>query len=132
MFILLVLVFKFAFFNGAATALKLPDKPVLYIIGDSTVQNNDGNGKNEYLGWGTLLNPYLDTTRITLRNHTKSGTSTRTFMTDGRWTKVLETLKNDDFVIMQFGHNDQAAINDSSISKGTLKGQQAPFRNARL
>jgi rhamnogalacturonan acetylesterase len=104
------------------TALKLPDKPVLYIIGDSTVQNNDGNGKNEYWGWGTLLNPYFDTTRITLRNHAKSGTSTRTFMSDGRWTKVLETLKQGDFVIIQFGHNDQAAINDSSKAKGTLKG----------
>ncbi len=104
------------------TALKRSEKPVLYIIGDSTVQNNDGNGKNEYWGWGTLLNPYLDTTKITLRNHAKSGTSTRTFITDGRWTKVLETLKNGDFVIMQFGHNDQAAINDTSRAKGTLKG----------
>jgi lysophospholipase L1-like esterase len=104
------------------TAFRLADKPVLYIIGDSTVQNNDGNGKNAYWGWGTLLNPYLDTASITLRNHAKSGTSTRTFMTEGRWTKVLETLKKGDFVIMQFGHNDQAAINDSSRAKGTLKG----------
>src|ERR1044071_8310631 len=74
------------------TALKPAEKPVLYLIGDSTVQNNDGNGKNEYWGWGTLLKPYLDTTRITLLNHPKSGTSTRTFITDGRWTKLLETL----------------------------------------
>jgi rhamnogalacturonan acetylesterase len=98
------------------------EKPVLYIIGDSTVQNNDGNGKNEYWGWGTLLKPYLDTNRITLSNHAKSGTSTRTFMSDGRWTKILETLKKGDFVIMQFGHNDQADINDSARAKGTLKG----------
>ncbi|MCS3797212.1 rhamnogalacturonan acetylesterase [Niastella sp. OAS944] len=104
------------------TSLKQSEKPVLYIIGDSTVQNNDGNGKNEYWGWGTLLNAYLDTTQITLRNHAKSGTSTRTFITDGRWTKVLATLKSGDFVIMQFGHNDQAEINDSSRAKGTIKG----------
>jgi lysophospholipase L1-like esterase len=43
-------------------------------------------------------------------------------MTDGRWTKVLETLKPGDFVLMQFGHNDQAEINDSTRAKGTLKG----------
>ena len=98
------------------------EKPVLYIIGDSTVQNNDGNGKNEYWGWGTLLKPYFDTTRISISNHAKSGTSTRTFITDGRWLKILATLKKGDYVIMQFGHNDQAEINDSSRAKGTLKG----------
>jgi rhamnogalacturonan acetylesterase len=104
-------------------ALKSIDKkPVLFIIGDSTVQNNDGNGKNDYWGWGTLLKPYLDTTKITLQNHAKSGTSTRTFISDGRWTKILQTLKPGDFVIMQFGHNDQADINDSTRAKGTLKG----------
>jgi rhamnogalacturonan acetylesterase len=110
------------FLLTSLTALKRSEKPVLYIIGDSTVQNNDGNGKNEYWGWGTLFKPYLDTTRITLLNHAKSGTSTRTFITDGRWTKILEKLKSGDFVIMQFGHNDQAVINDSSRAKGTLKG----------
>jgi lysophospholipase L1-like esterase len=107
---------------GLTASKPFDKKPVLYIIGDSTVQNNDGNGKNEYWGWGTLLKPYLDTNKISLQNHAKSGTSTRTFMTDGRWTKVLETLKPGDFVIMQFGHNDQAEINDSTRAKGTLKG----------
>lgn len=97
-------------------------KPALYIIGDSTVQNNDGNGKNEYWGWGTLLKAYLDTNSITVSNHAKAGTSTRTFITDGRWTKIIETLKPGDFVLMQFGHNDQAVINDSARAKGTLKG----------
>jgi rhamnogalacturonan acetylesterase len=95
---------------------------VLYIIGDSTVQNNDGNGVNEYWGWGTLVKPYFDSTKIDIRNHAKSGTSTRTFITDGRWDKILKTLKAGDYVIMQFGHNDQAVINDSTRAKGTLKG----------
>src|SRR5215217_3157083 len=97
-------------------------KPVLYVIGDSTVQNNDGNGRNDYWGWGTLLKPYLDTTKVTLQNSAKSGTSTRTFISDGRWTKILETINPGDFVIMQFGHNDQADINDTARAKGTLKG----------
>ncbi|MBW4890251.1 rhamnogalacturonan acetylesterase [Mucilaginibacter sp. HMF5004] len=98
------------------------EKPVLYIIGDSTVQNNDGNGKNAYWGWGTLLKPYLDSTRISLQNHAKSGTSTRTFILDGRWNKILKTLKKGDFVIMQFGHNDHAGVDDTSKQKGSLLG----------
>lgn len=109
-------------FCGLA-ALRLPDKlPVLYVIGDSTVQNSDGNGDNEYWGWGTLLKPFLDTTKIGLLNHAKPGASTRTFISEGRWEKVLTALKPGDFVLIQFGHNDQAAINDSTRAKGTLKG----------
>ena len=97
-------------------------RPVLYIIGDSTVQNNDGNGKNDYWGWGTPLRAYLDTSRILLQNRAKSGTSTRTFILDGRWDKILSTLKKGDFVIMQFGHNDHAGVSDTVQQKGTLLG----------
>jgi rhamnogalacturonan acetylesterase len=113
----------FLFLTVIVSAFALPDKkPTVYLVGDSTVQNNDGNGRNEYWGWGTLLKGYLDTTRISLQNHAKSGTSTRTFMSDGRWDKVLSMLTPGDFVIIQFGHNDQAGINDSGRAKGTLKG----------
>ncbi|QKJ33161.1 rhamnogalacturonan acetylesterase [Mucilaginibacter mali] len=98
------------------------EKPVLYIIGDSTVQNNDGNGRNDYWGWGTPFKAFIDTTRISLQNHAKSGTSTRTFILDGRWDKILTTLKKGDFVIMQFGHNDHAGVADTGQQKGTLLG----------
>lgn len=99
-----------------------PKRPVVYIVGDSTVQNSDGNGRNEYWGWGTLLKAWLDTTRIDLQNHAKAGTSTRTFMSEGRWDKVLAKLKPGDYVLIQFGHNDQAVINDTARAKGTIKG----------
>ena len=102
--------------------IRLQDKPVLYIIGDSTVQNNDGNGANDYWGWGSLLHPYIDTNRLAIRNHAKSGTSTRTFILDGRWDKILKTLKKGDFVMMQFGHNDHAGVDDTLKQKGTLLG----------
>src|ERR1700751_3568855 len=95
------LLIKFSLLMGlglmAFVNISQEQKPVVYIIGDSTVQNNDGNGKNDYWGWGTLLKPYLDTTRISLENRAKSGTSTRTFILDGRWDKILTTLKKGDF-----------------------------------
>jgi rhamnogalacturonan acetylesterase len=99
-----------------------PPKPVVYIIGDSTVQNSDGNGRNAYWGWGTLFKAFLDTNRIDLQNHAKAGTSTRTFILDGRWDKILGTLKKGDYVIMQFGHNDHSGVDDTLQQKGTLAG----------
>ncbi len=104
------------------TIIRFQQKPVLYIIGDSTVQNSDGNGKNDYWGWGSLLYPYMDTNKIAIRNHAKAGTSTRTFISDGRWDKILAVLKPGDFVMMQFGHNDNGLLDDTARARGTIKG----------
>lgn len=104
------------------TIIRPSKKPTIYIIGDSTVQNSDGNGRNAYWGWGSLIYPYFDTVRIAIRNHAKAGTSTRTFILDGRWDKIKTVLKKGDFVIMQFGHNDHAGIDDTIRQKGTLLG----------
>jgi rhamnogalacturonan acetylesterase len=97
-------------------------KPVLYIIGDSTVRNGDGSGKNGQWGWGSLLAPYFDTTRISIQNHAIGGRSSRTFITEGRWDKILTTLKQGDYVIIQFGHNDAGPLDDTARARGTIKG----------
>src|ERR1700752_1474828 len=98
------------------------EKPVFYIIGDSTVKNGDGTGKNNQMGWGTVITPFFDTTKIDVRNHAIGGRSSRTFITDGRWDKILETLKKEDYVIMQFGHNDASPLDDTARARGTIKG----------
>ena len=65
-------------------------KPTLYIIGDSTVRNGDGTGKNQQWGWGSFMNTHLDTNRINVRNHAIGGRSSRTFITEGRWDQILD------------------------------------------
>ncbi|MGB3004898.1 MAG: rhamnogalacturonan acetylesterase [Chitinophagaceae bacterium] len=97
-------------------------KPAFYIIGDSTVKNGDGTGKNNQMGWGTMIDVYFDTSKLSIRNHAIGGRSSRTFITEGRWNKILETLKKGDYVIMQFGHNDAGPLDDTARARGTLKG----------
>src|SRR6218665_3021381 len=96
-------------------------KPTLYIIGDSTVKNGDGSGKNGQMGWGTLIDAYFDTNKISIRNHAIGGRSSRTFITEGRWDKILATLQKGDYVIMQFGHNDASPLDDTARARGTIK-----------
>ncbi|HWI92951.1 MAG TPA: rhamnogalacturonan acetylesterase [Flavisolibacter sp.] len=98
------------------------EKPVFYIIGDSTVKNGDGTGKQGLWGWGDFIAPYFDTTKISIRNHAIGGRSSRTFITEGRWDKVLANLKKGDYVIMQFGHNDSGPLDDTARARGTIKG----------
>jgi lysophospholipase L1-like esterase len=97
-------------------------KPVFYIIGDSTVRNGDGSGKNQQWGWGSFIANYFDTTKMGVQNHAIGGRSSRTFITEGRWNRILETLKKDDYVIMQFGHNDGGPLDDTSRARGTIRG----------
>jgi rhamnogalacturonan acetylesterase len=100
----------------------IENKPVLYIIGDSTVRNGDGTGGNGQVGWGSVIDVYFDTSKIDVRNLAIGGRSSRTFITDGRWDKILETLHKGDYVIMQFGHNDGGALDDTARARGTIKG----------
>src|SRR5471030_755084 len=94
----------FIFAAGLLSFTLIQHKPVLYIIGDSTVKNGDGKNTNQLQGWGSFIDEWFDTAAIEVRNLAIGGRSSRTFLTDGRWDKILATLQPGDYVIMQFGH----------------------------
>ncbi len=96
-------------------------KPVLYLVGDSTVKNGKGKGDGGLWGWGNYVGAYFDSTRITVENDALGGTSSRTFQTQGHWDKVLAKIKPGDYVMMQFGHNDSSPLVDTSRARGTIK-----------
>lgn len=81
-------------------------KPTLFLIGDSTMSNKENPDKNPEHGWGQVL-PQFMTSGIEIQNHAMNGRSSKSFRTEGRWDKVEKQLKKGDFVIIQFGHNDQ-------------------------
>ncbi|KQM44640.1 rhamnogalacturonan acetylesterase [Chryseobacterium sp. Leaf201] len=114
-FVLLVAFFGVSF-------QKIQDKPVLYIIGDSTVQNGSGKGSDSLWGWGSFMNVFLNTDKIEIQNHAKGGRSSRTFLTEGRWDSIMKTIKKGDYVLMQFGHNDGGELADTLRARGTIKG----------
>jgi rhamnogalacturonan acetylesterase len=97
-------------------------KPTLYLIGDSTVKAGQGKGENDMWGWGSVIGQYFDSTKISIENHAIGGRSSRTFLTDGRWEPILKKMKKGDFLIIQFGHNDDWAINDTIRARGSIKG----------
>lgn len=102
-----------------SAAFNRQQKPTLYMIGDSTMRNND----KELWGWGSTMADYMDLNKININNSAMAGRSTRTFMKEGRWKKVDSLLKPGDFVIMGFGHN-EGGIPDTGKAgyRGVLKG----------
>jgi lysophospholipase L1-like esterase len=98
-------------------------KPTLYAIGNSTVRTGTrGDGPNGQWGWGAPIADFFDRTQLNVENKAWGGTSSRTFRSLGFWDKVYPNLKEGDYVIMQFGHNDSSPINDDHRARGTIKG----------
>ncbi len=89
-----------------STLILAQKKPTLFLIGDSTMANKENPDKNPEHGWGQVLPQFL-TTGIEVQNHAMNGRSSKSFRTEGRWDKVEKQLKKGDFVVIQFGHNDQ-------------------------
>ena len=94
--------------------------PVLFTIGDSTVKNEDKD-ENSMWGWGSVIENYLDTEKITVDNHARGGRSSRTFLDEGLWDNVYEALRPGDYVLIQFGHNDGGSVNTDK-ARGSLRG----------
>lgn len=94
----------------------------VFLIGDSTVRNGGGIGGNGEWGWGDFLQPHLNSKKINVVNRAVGGLSSRTFYTGGYWQRTLSMMRPGDVLVMQFGHNDNAPINDNSRARGTLKG----------
>lgn len=107
---------------SAASLPEKKDKPVIYLIGDSTVKNGSGSGDGGLWGWGAYLHAMFDTSKVSIRNYALGGRSSRTFITQGLWDNVLSMIKPGDYVFIQFGHNDSSPVNDDSRARGTLKG----------
>jgi len=84
-------------------------KPVVFITGDSTVKNADKD-ENGMWGWGAVANTIFDESKIDIVNAAMAGRSCRSYLNEGRWDKVYNSLKPGDFVLIQFGHNDISPI----------------------
>ena len=95
-------------------------KPVVFITGDSTVKNKDSD-KDGMWGWGSQAYTVFDQDKVTCVNVAKAGRSTRSYVREGRWEQVYNTLQPGDFVLLQFGHNDICPIADAK-ERGVIPG----------
>ena len=102
----------------ALVAAKEDKTTTIFIIGDSTAANKDISHDRKERGWGMALQCYFDD-NIVVDNHAVNGRSSLSFLNEGRWDKVLEKMKPGDYVIIQFGHNDEKAPKDRHTDPGS-------------
>ena len=101
-----------SFLRAAAIAIPLiaatpqgSSRIAIYLAGDSTMAPKLAEKRPE-TGWGEMLQDLFDSSRVSVHNHARNGRSTRTFLSEGRWKMIVDSLKAGDYVFIQFGHND--------------------------
>lgn len=121
----LLVTFTFGGVIAHAATTEPAQKPTLFIIGDSTVKNGRDDGSNGQWGWGHILPFYFDPKKITVENDALGGTSSRTFFqTPKLWPATLNKIRPGDFLLLQFGHNDNTRPPESDTLRyrSTLPG----------
>lgn len=96
-------------------------KPVVFLVGDSTVKNEDKDEDGMW-GWGSQAAEVFDTTLITVQNSAQAGRSCRSYLREGRWDKVYNDIRPGDFVLIQFGHNDAGNELDHGKARNDIEG----------
>lgn len=100
------------------SAFEADKKIKIYTIGDSTMANKDISNDKQERGWGMMLqNCFSDD--VVVENHAKNGRSSKSFIDEGRWQKILDKLKPGDYVFIQFGHNDEKPDSTRHTDPGT-------------
>jgi len=81
-------------------------KITIWLCGDSTMSIKEKKAYPE-TGWGMPFIYFWDST-VKVENLAKNGRSTKTFISEKLWQKVVDNAQEGDYVFIQFGHNDEA------------------------
>lgn len=83
----------------------MEDKTIkIYIAGDSTVQTYNEESAPQ-AGWGQFIQNYFKD-NVVFYNHAIGARSSKTFIQEGRLNNILAKIKQDDYLLIQMGHND--------------------------
>jgi lysophospholipase L1-like esterase len=108
-------------------AFVLPDKKKIniFIAGDSTGSIKETKAFPE-TGWGMPFVYFWDST-VTVVNKAKNGRSTKSFRNEGLWKQILDESSEGDYVLIQFGHNDEVPTKSSATTEPEFRNNLTVF-----
>jgi lysophospholipase L1-like esterase len=119
------LTLEFAGDNASVQSIQIDkaDLPTVYIAGDSTVTDQP---REPYNSWGQMLPRFFKPT-VAIANHAWSGETLKSFQGERRFAKIAETIKQGDYLLVQFGHND---MKDKSPGAGAFTSYADELKKA--
>lgn len=91
----------------------------IFIAGDSTASIKEISAYPE-TGWGMPFVWFWDST-VTVVNKAKNGRSTSSFRKEGLWQQIMDEAAAGDYVIIQFGHNDEVPTKKTFTTETEFK-----------
>ncbi|WP_228372230.1 rhamnogalacturonan acetylesterase [Chryseobacterium gregarium] len=82
----------------------------IYLTGDSTVVDAQ---YEPWASWGQMLPYFFVPDEVVIANYAESGETLKAFEDRHRIDKIRNTIKPGDYLLIQFGHNDQKAGNST-------------------
>ncbi|KAF5711396.1 rhamnogalacturonan acetylesterase [Fusarium globosum] len=102
----------------AAGAFQVVSGQTVYFAGDSTMAKNGANdGVTD--GWGNYIGKYL---KVTAVNKAIGGRSARSYTNEGRFTEIVNLVKQGDIVVIEFGHNDGGSPEKNDNNRSDCPG----------
>jgi lysophospholipase L1-like esterase len=111
---------------AAALAFRAAPIVTIYLAGDSTMAQKETNKRPE-TGWGEALGACFDPAAVRVVNRAMNGRSTKSFVAEGRWKAIVDSLKPGDYVVIQFGHNDEKVGTANYSSPDDYRGNLVRF-----
>ena len=104
-----------------------PQHITVWLAGDSTMADKEVKAYPE-TGWGMPFKAFFDSS-VTVANIARNGRSTKTFITEGLWQHITDNLKPGDYVLIQFGHNDEVPTKASATTETQFHDNLLRFVN---
>ncbi len=101
----------------------------LFVVGDSTLSAFNDNYYYPRYGYGTKLGEYLDSSKITVENLAMSGRSSKSFLKEKNYKTFVENIREGDYLIIGFGHNDEKAEESRYSNPNGSKEDAGSFKN---
>lgn len=99
------------------------NRAAVFLLGDSTVCDQP---REPYNSWGQMLTNFFKP-EISIANHAESGESLRSSTGANRLDKVLSLMKPNDYLLIQYAHNDEKEKGEGVGAFTTYKASLKKF-----
>jgi lysophospholipase L1-like esterase len=76
----------------------------IFLAGNSTVVDQS---REPWAAWGQMMPRFLIPGKVAVANYAESGEALNSFLSARRLEKILNLMKAGDYLLIEFGHNDQ-------------------------
>ncbi|SFA75997.1 Lysophospholipase L1 [Cohnella sp. OV330] len=100
--------------------------PNLFILGDSTVKTYTFD-EAPMSGWGQIVGSLFDADRVNVVNYSMGGRSFKNSYWEGRLNEILLEGCVGDYILIQFGHNDESYDEKRRFGRGSTEEMYAKY-----